>query len=105
MAASPFRKVSFYYFQARQHGAQRPPAHQIEGRASAVGLRGGLGARQPASSHQGTGERLAGERRAGGWLQPGTDGRASAFLDNQICVFLDFLGFEASRLIVARLIF
>ena len=37
-----------------------------EGRASAVGLRGGLGARQPASRHQGTGERLAGERRAGG---------------------------------------
>ena len=49
---------------AQQHGVQRPPAHQIEGRASAVGLRGGFGARQPASRHQGTSERLAGERRA-----------------------------------------
>ena len=63
MAVSPFRKVSFYYFQVRQHGAQRPPTHQIEGRASAVGFRGGLGA-QPASRHQGTGERLAGRPAA-----------------------------------------
>ena len=45
---------------ARQHGAQRPPAHQIEGRASAVGLRGGSpGQQEPASQrYQPPGSRL-----------------------------------------------